>query len=106
MIFPSIKLADAGEKYFGNKDPQQVVLDEIMGYWISVLLFPFNWKVAIYALLLFRIMDIIKPYPIKKVENLKSGLGIMMDDYISGIYANLSLRIIIFLTGFFGIKII
>lgn len=106
MICPAIKLADAGEKYFGKKDPQQVVLDEIMGYWISILLFPFNWKIVIYALLLFRIMDIIKPYPIKKMEKLKSGLGIMMDDYISGIYANITLRIIIIITGIFGISII
>lgn len=105
MVFPSIVLASAGEEYFGEKDPQQVVLDEIMGYWISVLLFSFNWKVMIYALLLFRIMDIIKPYPIKKLENLKSGLGIMMDDFISGIYANFSLRIMILVTGFFGINI-
>ena len=105
MIFPAIKLADAGEKYFGEKDPPQVVLDEIMGYWISILLFSFNWKIVIYALLLFRIMDIIKPFPIKKTEDLKAGLGIMMDDYISGIYANLSLRIIILITGFFGVKI-
>lgn len=106
LLFPAIKLADAGEKFFGEKDPRQIVLDEVMGYWISILLFPFNWKIVIYAFLLFRIMDIFKPYPIRKVENLKCGLGIMMDDYISGVYANIALRIIIFLTGYFGIIIL
>lgn len=94
MIYPSVKIADSGELFFAEKDPQQVVLDEIMGFWISVLFFPFNWKIIILAFILFRLYDIIKPFPIAKFENIKGGLGIMLDDFVSGIYTNLTILLV------------
>lgn len=105
MIYPSIKFGDAGEVFFNRKDPSEVVLDEMMGFWISVLFFPFNWKIVILAFILFRINDILKPFPIRKLENFKGGLGIMMDDFISGIYANLMIRIINIIASLAGIYI-
>ncbi len=87
MAYPAIKLGDAGEEFFGVKDAQQVVLDEMMGYWITMLFLPFNWKLVIAGFILFRIMDIIKPWPAGKLQDLKGGLGIMIDDYIAGVYA-------------------
>ncbi len=106
MIYPSIKLGDAGEKYFGEKDPSPVVLDEVMGYWISVLFHPFNWKIAIIAFFVFRIFDIIKPYPARTLENLKGGLGIMLDDYVAGLYTNFFLFGIIFLSKYLNVPIL
>ena len=91
MIYPSIKLGDDAEKFYGKKDPQEVVLDEVMGYWITMLFIPFDWKLALIGFVLFRIFDIIKPYPINKLEKLNGGLGIMIDDYIAGVYANIVL---------------
>lgn len=95
MIYPSIKIADEGELFFGVKDPPQVVLDECMGYWISLLFFPFSIRIAIIAFILFRILDIVKPFPAKRLQALNGGLGIMIDDYIAGIYTNLIILLII-----------
>jgi len=95
LIYPSILLGNASEKFFNRKDPQEVVLDEMMGYWISVSFFRFDWKVALLAFVLFRIMDIAKPFPINRLQKLNAGLGIMIDDYIAGIYANIILFIIL-----------
>lgn len=99
MLFPAIKLGDMGEKFFGRKDPSEVVLDEVMGYWISVLFIPFSWKIAIMAFFIFRIMDILKPFPAGSLQRLKGGWGIMIDDYIAGIYTNLILQLIIMVTN-------
>ncbi len=89
VLYPSIRLCDDGERFFGKKDPSEVVLDEVVGYWVTVLFYPFSWKIAVIGFFLFRAMDIVKPYPIRRLEHLKGGLGIMMDDCIAGVYANL-----------------
>ncbi len=86
LIYPSIKLGDAAEKFYGVKDPQQVVLDEVLGYWIGILFIPFSFSYAVLAFVLFRVFDIIKPFPANSLESLKGGLGIMIDDFIAGIY--------------------
>ena len=105
LIYPSIKLCDTGENFFKKKDPSEVVLDEIIGYWISVLFYPFNWKIVLFAFCIFRVMDILKPYPIRKFEKYKGGFGIIIDDLIVGIYTNLLIRIIIIIAGLVGIRI-
>ncbi len=99
LIYPSIKLCDTGEKFFKKKDPSEIVLDEIFGYWISVLFYPFNWKIAILAFFLFRAFDILKPYPVNKFDRLPGGFGIMMDDVMAGIYSNISILSIILLNN-------
>lgn len=86
LFYPFMRLADEGERFFGEKDPGQVVIDEVLGYWVSVLFFPFNLKVALAAFFIFRIMDIIKPWPVNRLQNLKGGMGIMIDDCVAGLY--------------------
>lgn len=105
LAYPSIKLGDAAEEFFGEKDPPEVVLDESMGYWISVLFYPFNWKIAILAFLIFRVMDILKPYPANKFQDLEGGKGIMLDDYIAGVYTNIILLVIVLVSSFMGVPI-
>lgn len=105
MIYPSIKLGDAAEVFFDTKDPSQVVLDEIMGYWISLLFYPFSIKLAIAAFVLFRFFDILKPYPVRRIENIRGGLGIMLDDYISGVYTNIVLLLFLILSRYTGVDI-
>lgn len=95
LIYPSIKLTDDGELFFGVKDPSQIVLDEFVGYWISLLFFPFSIRIAIIAFILFRILDIIKPFPARRLQDLNGGLGIMIDDIIAGVYTNLTILLII-----------
>lgn len=105
LIYPSIKLGDEGEKFFSEKDPSQVVLDEMMGYWISLMFYPFNIKIVIAAFIIFRFFDIVKPYPVRKLENMRGGLGIMLDDYISGVYTNIILFLILIISRYAGVDI-
>lgn len=105
MIYPSVKIGDAGERHFGGKDPQQVVFDEVMGYWISVFLHPFSWGTAVLAFVLFRIFDIIKPFPARNLERLKGGLGIMIDDYIAGLYTNATLVLVMVISKYFNFSL-
>ena len=95
LIYPAIKLGDFAEKDLSTKDPQVVVLDEIFGYFVSVLFIPYSLKAAIAALILFRIFDIIKPFPICRIQNLKGGMGIFMDDILAGIMSNILVRLAI-----------
>jgi len=78
------------EKILQRKDPSVVVIDEVAGQMIALLSWPFlaysSWTV-ISAFLLFRLFDIWKPYPIRRLEALESGLGIMADDILAGVYA-------------------
>ena len=76
------------------KDPGIVVIDEIVGMWVSLLFLPLTAAAVGLAFLLFRLLDMIKPYPARQFEALPEGLGIMADDLMAGIYVNLVLRVI------------
>jgi phosphatidylglycerophosphatase A len=80
------------ERYFGRTDPSQVVIDELMGMLITLFLNPVGWPGAVAAFLLFRIADIVKPFPADRLERLPGGMGIMADDAMAAVYANLALR--------------
>ncbi len=71
----------------GREDPGHVVLDEVCGQWIALAACPANWPHALLALLLFRVFDIIKPWPARQLEDLPGGTGIMLDDVAAGVYA-------------------
>jgi phosphatidylglycerophosphatase A len=77
----------------GDPDPGIVVVDEVVGMWTSLLFLPFTWATAVAAFLTFRAMDILKPYPARDLESLPGGWGIMADDLMAGVYANLLLRV-------------
>jgi len=80
------------ERHFGKTDPGQVVLDEVMGMLITLFLAPVGWKGAIGAFFLFRVADVIKPYPANRLERLPGGIGVMADDGMAAVYANLALH--------------
>lgn len=80
------------ERHFGTTDPAPVVIDEVMGMLITLFLNPVGWAGAAGAFLLFRIADVIKPFPANRVERLHGGIGVMADDAVAAIYANLALR--------------
>ena len=75
------------EKTTGVNDNNIIVIDEIAGMWITLLFVPMQLWWIISAIVLFRIIDIVKPYPIKKIERLKRGYGVMLDDVAAGLYA-------------------
>src|SRR2546422_967040 len=80
------------ERHFGRTDPGQVIIDEVMGMLITLFLNPVGWLGAIGAFLLFRLFDVVKPYPANRLERLPGGVGVMADDGMAAIYANLVLR--------------
>ena len=85
------------EPYWG-KDSSRVVIDEVAGMWISVCFIPHSISLLIAGFILFRFFDILKPLYIRKLEALPGGWGVMADDVLAGIYANLVLQIFV-LTG-------
>jgi phosphatidylglycerophosphatase A len=71
----------------GRKDPSFVVVDEVAGQWIALLGCRADWRSALVALLLFRLFDIAKPFPVRQLERLPEGWGIVFDDVAAGLYA-------------------
>jgi len=71
----------------GNKDPRFVVIDEVAGQMIALIGCPLNWKYLLAGFILFRSFDILKPFPLRRLEKLPAGTGIMMDDVGAGLYA-------------------
>lgn len=81
------------EHHFGRTDPGQVVIDEVMGMLITLFLNPVGWPGALAGFFLFRLFDVIKPWPANRLEQLPGGVGVMADDGMAAIYANLALRL-------------
>lgn len=85
------------ERYFGGIDPGPIVIDEVVGMLITLAFIPVGWSAALAGFVLFRIFDVIKPYPAGRFEQLHGGLGVMADDAMAAVYANLSLRFLMWL---------
>lgn len=88
-----IAASRVAEEHFARKDPSHVVVDEIAGMLVSLFLVPVSWIGLAVGFLLFRLLDIVKPFPCRGAEKLPGGLGIMADDLIAGVYVNLLLRL-------------
>lgn len=84
------------EKHSLKKDPKHVVIDEVAGMFITLMFLPFyDIRVFISAFILFRVLDTLKPYPAYKMQDLHGSFGIMIDDIIAGVYANIILQIVL-----------
>ena len=68
-------------------DASGIVIDEVIGYLVTMLLVPFGWRTAALGFLLFRLFDILKPWPASAFDRVKSGLGVVMDDVAAGVWA-------------------
>ena len=92
----AIWVAGEAEKILAKKDPGVIVIDEILGMAVTLAGLPFNATTAGLGFVLFRVLDIIKPFPIRYVERtFKGGTGIVLDDVVAGVLANITLRIIL-----------
>ncbi len=80
------------ERHFGGVDPGPVVLDEVVGLLITLALLPVNATGALLGFLVFRVLDVIKPWPSAGFEKLPGGLGVMADDGMAALYGNLVMR--------------
>ena len=85
------------ERYFGGIDPGPIVLDEVVGMLITLAFIPVGLSGAIVGFFLFRVFDVLKPFPARRLESLHGGLGVMADDAMAAIYANLTLRAVLWL---------
>ena len=108
VIIPSIVIFMVYGIYVGTKfeaeygkDPAQCTIDEVVGMWISLVALPKTFAIVAIAFILWRILDIIKPPPARNLERLKGGLGIMIDDVISGIYTLIIMLLVVYLFGTF-----
>ena len=92
----AVYIADAAEKLLKRSDPGCIVIDEMAGMMVTLIGLPFNPITVVIGFIIFRILDILKPFAIRKLDRrIPGGLGVVADDVAAGIIANLLLRIII-----------
>ena len=87
--------ANAAERHFGGVDPAPVILDEVVGMLITLAFLTVNITGAIVGFLLFRLFDVVKPWPANRLEALHGGLGVMADDAMAGVYGNVAMRLLV-----------
>lgn len=102
FLLPVIPLAiwasDISRRLLRKEDPSEVVIDEVAGLFMTLFLIPPTWLSLAAGLLLFRFFDILKPFPVGLIDRrVKGGLGIVLDDIMAGIYANICVRFILML---------
>ena len=92
LLFPlSVAASTRAGRYWQVVDASGIVIDEVIGYLVTMLLVPFGWRTAALGFLLFRLFDILKPWPASAFDRVKSGFGVVMDDVAAGAWAALLL---------------
>jgi phosphatidylglycerophosphatase A len=95
FCFLSVWISENAERFFRKKDDQRIVIDEVIGFLITMLWVPKTLVFIIIGFFLFRFFDILKPFPIRRLEKgFKGGFGIVLDDVVAGVYANIFLKMI------------
>ena len=95
VIALGIPAATAVARSSSTKDPQNVVIDEVAGQWVTLLFAPVSWKTLLAGFILFRGFDILKPPPVRQLERLPEGTGIVVDDVAAGVYALLVMQLLL-----------
>lgn len=92
----SIYISNEAEEIYKEKDAQNIVIDEVLGYMVTMFLVPVNILTVILGFILFRFFDITKIPPIRNLQNIKGGFGVVIDDFLAGVFANIILQCIIY----------
>jgi phosphatidylglycerophosphatase A len=95
LFFAGVAASDRLATLLGKKDPGRAVIDEVAGMWVSLLMLPFGLRTALIAFVAFRLTDTLKPWPARQMEGFRGGWGIMADDMMAGVYANLLVRVVL-----------
>lgn len=90
-----VSCGTVAEHHFGKTDPAPVVFDEVVGMLITIALLPVTLPGAIVGFIIFRLLDVIKPWPSSRFESLPGGLGVMADDGMAAVYGNVLMRVLI-----------
>ena len=96
LLAVSFYIAHQSEKIYQRKDDQRIVIDEIIGFQITMLPVAIDFLTICAGFVLFRIFDILKPFPIKQLQRLPGGWGIVIDDVVAGIYAGAVMWLLIY----------
>jgi len=88
----AVYAASAAGVYWKVADASPIVIDEVVGYLVTMALVPWSWPAAIAGFILFRLMDVMKPWPASALDRVKNGFGVVMDDVVAGVYAWLALE--------------
>ena len=95
FFFLSVWISENAERFFGKRDDQRIIIDEVIGFLITMLWVPKTILFVIIGFFLFRFFDILKPFPIRRLEKgFKGGFGVVLDDVVAGVYANIMIRLI------------
>ena len=96
LFFLGTWAAERAETSFGVRDSPKIVIDEVVGYLVAMVLIPFTYGNAFGGFLFFRFFDIIKPPPARKIDRqMQGGFAVMLDDAVAGLYANLSMQVLL-----------
>ena len=96
FFFLSSWVSGAAEREFGEKDPGKIVIDEVMGFLITMAGAPVDWRSIVIGFLLFRFFDIVKVPPARYFDRqVKNGYGVVLDDVVAGIYACAALHVVL-----------
>ncbi len=98
LLFLSFWVADSAGRIYGVADDGRIVIDELVGYLVTVALLPWSWTTALIGFFWFRLFDIIKPPPARWFDqNFKHGVGVVLDDVAAGLYGAIALRLTLWL---------
>lgn len=97
VLVGGIWAASVTERMLGLKDPGPIVIDEVLGMLVTLALVPVSLAGVVVGFVLFRFFDVVKPYPAARMEHLKGGAGVMLDDAVAGVYAHVALRALVML---------
>jgi phosphatidylglycerophosphatase A len=87
LLIPAVRVSDRACRHWETKDPQQVVIDEVLGQWLTLAAAPgLRWRYCLIGFVAFRVFDIWKPFPVRAAERLPGGWGVVVDDLVAGLY--------------------
>ena len=106
LVLSSIFICQIYEKNTESHDSKEIVIDEVVGFLITMTWLPVTWQSAVFGFVVFRFLDILKPPPIRQLDQkVQGGVGVVIDDVAAGILANILLQIVYNQTGWLGAQI-
>jgi phosphatidylglycerophosphatase A len=102
VFLVAVYAAGALSAEWGEEDPGRVVIDEVAGYLVTVAFLPHSFWIAFWGFLVFRFFDIVKPVPIRRLERLPGGWGIVLDDVAAGVYSQILIRGVLAFAAWYG----
>ncbi len=107
FLFPvAVWASDQYDRFTGGHDSSEIVIDEVLGFIITMTWLPMTWQSYVFGFVLFRCLDILKPFPISYLDkNLKGGVGVVADDVLAGVIASVLLQMIYVKTAWLGLQL-